>query len=100
MAIARLNRPKSQNLYPGDATAQISEGAASILLVDDYPANLAALEAILEPLGHRLLKASSGRQAIALAAREELAVVLMDVHMPGLDGFKTAELMRSRWRAS
>jgi PAS domain S-box-containing protein len=99
MAIARLNRPKSQNLYPGDATAQISEGAASILLVDDYPANLAALEAILEPLGHRLLKASSGRQAIALAAREELAVVLMDVHMPGLDGFKTAELMRSRWRA-
>ncbi|MGH7914513.1 MAG: response regulator [Candidatus Binataceae bacterium] len=72
---------------------------ASILLVDDYPANLAALEATLEPLGHKLIKASSGRQAIELLAREEVAVVLMDVRMPGLDGFKTAELMRSRWRA-
>jgi PAS domain S-box-containing protein len=71
----------------------------SILLVDDYPANLAALEAILEPLGCRLIKASSGKQAIELLAREEVAVVLMDVRMPGLDGFKTAELMRSRWRA-
>jgi hypothetical protein len=68
-------------------------------LVDDYPANLAALEAILEPLGHRLIKASSGHQAIALLAREDVAVVLMDVRMPGLDGFKTAELMRSRTRA-
>ena len=99
MPITGLNRSKAQNLRFDDATTRTAEMSASILLVDDYPANLAALEAILEPLGHRLVKATSGRQAIELLAREEVAVVLMDVRMPGLDGFKTAELMRSRWRA-
>jgi PAS domain S-box-containing protein len=99
MPIARLNRLKARSLSLNDATAQTPEISASILLVDDYPANLAALEAILDPLGHRLIKATSGRQAIDLLAREEVAVILMDVRMPGLDGFKTAELMRSKWRA-
>src|SRR5262249_24923493 len=99
MTTARLNRLKARSLSLNDATAQTPEISASILLVDDYPANLAALEAILDPLGHRLIKATSGRQAIDLLAREEVAVILMDVRMPGLDGFKTAELMRSRWRA-
>jgi PAS domain S-box-containing protein len=100
MPITGLNRPRAQqNVRRNDATTEVAEISASILLVDDYPANLAALEATLEPLGHRLIKAISGRQAIELLAREEVAVVLMDVRMPGLDGFKTAELMRSRWCA-
>lgn len=95
----QLSRSKAQTLHVDDAPMRRSEVSASILLVDDYPANLAALEATLEPLGHRLIKALSGRQAIDLLACEEVAVVLMDVRMPGLDGFKTAELMRHRWRA-
>ena len=99
MPITGVNRSRTQKLRSDDEVASGAGVTASILLVDDYPANLAALEAILEPLGHRLVKASSGRQAIELLALEEVAVVLMDVRMPGLDGFKTAELMRSRWRA-
>lgn len=91
--------PSQVQAPPSGAAMPANEVSAAILLVDDHPANLTALEAILEPLGHRLIKASSGHQAIALLAREDVAVVLMDVRMPGLDGFKTAELMRSRTRA-
>src|SRR5689334_2332042 len=98
MPIAGINRLGTKRSRDDDATP-VAGVTASILLVDDYPGNLAALEATLDPLGHRLITASSGRQAIDLLAHEEVAVVLMDVRMPGLDGFKTAELMRSRWRA-
>jgi hypothetical protein len=98
MPIAGINRLGTKRSRDDDAT-RVAGVTASILLVDDYPGNLAALEATLDPLGHRLITASSGRQAIDLLAHEEVAVVLMDVRMPGLDGFKTAELMRSRWRA-
>jgi signal transduction histidine kinase len=69
----------------------------SILLVDDHPANLLALEAVLEPLGHKLVRASSGAEALArLNDEERLALVLMDGNMPGLDGFQTAALMKQR----
>jgi PAS domain S-box-containing protein len=71
---------------------------ASILLVDDRSENLLALEAILEPLGHRLVSAVSGEEALAHLLREEFAVILLDVQMPGLDGFETAELIKSRER--
>jgi PAS domain S-box-containing protein len=70
----------------------------SILLVDDRSENLLALEAILEPLGHRLVSAVSGEEALAHLLREEFAVILLDVQMPGLDGFETAELIKSRER--
>jgi PAS domain S-box-containing protein len=66
----------------------------NILLVDDHPPNLLALEAILRPLGHRLISACSGRDALEFLAKEDVAVVLLDVRMPGLDGFSTAELIR------
>src|SRR5215472_6441962 len=67
---------------------------AKILLVDDHPANLLALEAILNPLGQMLIKASSGRDALKCLGAQEVAVVLLDVRMPGLDGFRTADLIR------
>jgi PAS domain S-box-containing protein len=98
MSIPEVNRSRAQPLRSGDGAAQATGFVANILLVDDYPANLAELEAILDPLGHRLISASSGHQAIEMLSREEVAVVLMDIRMPGLDGFKTAELMRSQWR--
>lgn len=71
---------------------------ASILIVDDHPANLLALEAILEPLGQNVVKASSGARALERLLVEEFAVILMDVQMPGLDGTQTARLIKERER--
>ena len=64
---------------------------AQILLVDDRAANLLALEAILDPLGVTLVKAESGRQALAVVEKEEFALILMDVRMPEMDGLKTVD---------
>jgi len=71
---------------------------ATILLVDDRPANLVALEAVLSPLGRRLVKATSGLEALRFLLHEEFALILLDVQMPGLDGFETAALIRERQR--
>jgi signal transduction histidine kinase len=68
--------------------------AAAILLVDDLPANLLALTAFLEPLGHELACARSGAEAVRRALEREFAVILMDVQMPGLDGFQTTRLIK------
>ena len=70
----------------------------AILLVDDHDENLLALEAILEPTGYRLVKARSGKEALRAVLREDFAAILLDVQMPGLDGFQTAELIRTRER--
>ena len=74
----------------------LSESRASILLVDDIPANLLALEAVLEPLGHRLVRARSGDEALRHMMGEEFALVLMDVQMPEMDGFQTVALIKQR----
>jgi PAS domain S-box-containing protein len=73
---------------------------ANILLVDDRPENLLALEAILEPLGQALLYAQSGEDALRQLLRHDVAVILLDVQMPGLDGFETAVLIKRRERTS
>lgn len=67
-----------------------------VLLVDDVERNLSALEALLEPLGQRLVKASSGEAALKALLREDFACILLDVRMPGLDGYETARLIRMR----
>ena len=72
--------------------------AAILLLVDDRPENLLALEAILEPLDQRLVRAGSGRRGAAAAAAHDFAVILLDVQMPGMNGFETARLIKSRER--
>lgn len=69
---------------------------SSVLIVDDHPANLLALEGILEPLGQRVVKASSGEEALKRLLTEEFAVILMDVQMPGLDGMQTARIIKER----
>jgi PAS domain S-box-containing protein len=69
-----------------------------ILLVDDRAENLLALEAILEPLGQRLVRASSGGDALRCLLERDFAVILLDVQMPGMNGFETAELIKSRER--
>lgn len=73
-----------------------SHGSASILVVDDVPANLLALEAVLQPLGQRIVTARSGQEALRALLDEEFAVILLDVTMPDMDGFETAELIRDR----
>ena len=74
----------------------LSEARASILLVDDIPANLLALEGVLDPLGHRLVKARSGEEALRHLMYEDFALVLMDVQMPEMDGFQTVALIKQR----
>jgi PAS domain S-box-containing protein len=69
-----------------------------VLLVDDRPENLLALEAILEPLEQELLYAHSGEEALRQLLRHEVAVILLDVQMPVLDGFETARLIKQRER--
>ena len=73
---------------------------AGILLVDDRPANLLALEAILDPLNQRLVRATSGEEALEKLEDEEFAVILMDVRMPGMDGLRTAEVICQRESAA
>ncbi|HXG56318.1 MAG TPA: ATP-binding protein, partial [Vicinamibacterales bacterium] len=70
-----------------------------ILIVDDHPENLLALEAILGDLGHTLVRANSGREALKALLAQEFALVLMDVAMPEMNGYETAELMRGRDRS-
>jgi PAS domain S-box-containing protein len=73
--------------------------SAGILLVDDHPANLVALEAILAPLGHELVTASSGKEALRHLLRRDFALILLDVQMAGMDGFQTASLIKQRPRS-
>jgi PAS domain S-box-containing protein len=76
----------------------MSENAA-ILLVDDREENLLALEAVLAPLGHRLVRADSGVAALRELLRHDFACILLDVDMPELDGFETARLVKQRARS-
>lgn len=74
--------------------------APAVLLVDDRDENLLALRAVLEALPCRLVSATSGRDALKALLQEDFAVVLLDVQMPGMDGFETAELIKGRERTS
>jgi signal transduction histidine kinase len=68
----------------------------NILLVDDKPERVLALEAVLESLGQNIIRAFSGREALRALLQQEFAVILLDVNMPGMDGFETAGLIRQR----
>jgi PAS domain S-box-containing protein len=68
----------------------------TILLVDDRPENLLALEALLEPLDAATVRATSGDEALKRILAQEFAVILLDVQMPGLNGFETAKLIKAR----
>jgi signal transduction histidine kinase len=80
-----------------EAVPSVAE-PVNILLVDDQPAKLLTYEAILEGLGETLLTASSGREALDYLLRKEIAVVLVDVCMPDLDGYELASMIRQHPR--
>ena len=77
----------------------MTDERVNILLVDDRPENLLALEAILEALGQNLIRANSGSEALKQVLVEEFAVILLDVQMPGMNGFEVAEIIKSRERS-
>lgn len=86
------------NQYAGIAVPDDSTEKVNILLVDDQPGKLIAHEAILAELGQNVIKARSGREALECLLRHDFAVILLDVQMPEIDGFETAELIRQRPR--
>src|SRR6202008_3387516 len=67
-----------------------------ILQVDDEPKNLAAMQAVLEPIAQHLLPPRAGEEALGLVLKHDLAVILLDVRMPGIDGFEAARMIRGR----
>jgi two-component system sensor histidine kinase/response regulator len=88
---------ESASPLPGvPASPPAVEDRVNILLVDDQPANLVALEAMLQGLGQNLIKAESGREALKCLLSHDFAVILLDVKMPEMDGFETAALIRQR----
>jgi len=78
------------------ATGSLANDKVDILLVDDRPDKLIVLEAILAELGQNLVKAQSGKEALKHVLNQDFAVILLDVNMPGMDGFETAALIRQR----
>jgi PAS domain S-box-containing protein len=81
------------------ASGQLVQDRIKILLVDDTPENLVSLEAALDGLGQDLVLANSGTEALRHLLEEDFAAILLDVKMPEMDGFQTAELIRSRKRS-
>jgi len=96
-----MRRLTARNGFTEELTNQVSsvEQKVSILLVDDQPNNLVALEATLASLGQKMVRAHSGLECLRCLLDNDFAVILMDVKMPGMDGFETAVLIRERERS-
>jgi diguanylate cyclase (GGDEF)-like protein/PAS domain S-box-containing protein len=84
-----LNSCRSPEVPTDDMTA-------AVLVVDDNPSKRLAVRAMLSPLGHAIVEAESGREALRAVLRQPFAVILMDVRMPTMDGYETAKLIRQR----
>jgi signal transduction histidine kinase/DNA-binding response OmpR family regulator len=74
----------------------MDDSKVNILLVDDKPEKLLSLEAVLEDLDQNVIRAQSGREALRQILSREFAVILLDINMPDMDGFETAQLIRQR----
>ena len=79
--------------------AELASASLDILVVDDVEGNLTAMEAMLADLDARVVKARSGPEALRCLLQQDFALILLDVRMPGMDGFEAAELIRARGRS-
>ena len=79
-----------------DPITSLREEKVNILMVDDSQDKLIAMESVLAELGQNIVQAHSGEEALRLLLKQEFALVLLDVNMPGLNGFETAQLIRKR----
>jgi two-component system, sensor histidine kinase len=87
--------PRSKNSEPGSSDGR----PCDILVVDDTPENLTAIEVALDELHYRLVKVQSGKEALRRLLRQDFALILLDVQMPTMSGFETARLIRARDRS-
>ncbi len=108
MLVLALHRRCSRTVFDGRAMTAMTgmdtelasrASPAKLLLVDDHRPNLLALEAVFAPLGCEIVLAESGEEALKAVLHDEFAAILLDVQMPGLDGFQTASLIRGRPRS-
>src|SRR5207237_4515723 len=105
--IAEMTESHAGLLEPPENSGEVArasplasrEEKANILLVDDREDKLLALETIIAELGQNVVKARSGKEALRWLLQLDFAVILLDVNMPGLDGFETASLIRQRRRS-
>ncbi len=81
---------------PASAKAPLERALTNILIVDDDHAKIIALRSVLDPLGENVVEARSGADALRALLKQDFAVILLDVRMPIMDGFETAELIRQR----
>ncbi|HEY7892157.1 MAG TPA: SpoIIE family protein phosphatase [Solirubrobacteraceae bacterium] len=103
MSLAEVNGPTTEQALalarmPDGPSGKLAPASTSILLVDDDEKSIRALRAVLEPLGQRLVAASSGEEGLRRLLHEEFAVILLDVRMSGLDGLETARYIKARAR--
>ncbi|MBP5150494.1 response regulator, partial [Pseudomonas protegens] len=77
---------------------EAAEGHSTLLIVDDYPENLLSMRALLQRQDWQVMTAASGVEALGLLLEHEVDLVLLDVQMPGMDGFEVARLMRGSQR--
>ncbi|MBV9899779.1 MAG: response regulator [Alphaproteobacteria bacterium] len=96
-SVGRAVAQRAERQAPPDLATPL---VARILIVDDDERNAFAAVQALEELGHELVVARSGEEALRRLLTEEFAVILLDLHMPGMDGYETAELIRMRRRTS
>lgn len=89
---------KEQTAIPKETA--VDPNGVNILIVDDLPEKILVYKTILEDLKHNLITAQSGEEALKLVLKHEFAVILLDVNMPGVDGFETATLIRSRKKSA
>src|SRR6476659_11502652 len=92
----QTNRPRTVTQRAEKNPAMNNPISAKILLVDDTPSKLFSLASLLENAGHQIVQARSGKEALRVLLKQDFALILLDVSMPGMDGFETAELLRQR----
>ena len=89
-------RPHSAGRRATPVATMADAGTTSILIVDDLPEKLLVYRSILEELGQNLVFAGSGAEALRQVLKNDFAVILLDVNMPGMNGFEAANLIRKR----